>query len=102
MAVRYDYALINNDIVFNNGDLYVVESDTQHCIDTINAFAGWWKENPLDGVGIMAYTKSPADRQEIGRKMQVELKSDGYVCRSPTVTLTPDGQLSINPNIQEV
>lgn len=102
MAVRYDIALTNNDLLFRDGDLAIAESDIQHCIDTINAFPGWWKEFPLDGVGIMQYTKSPADLQMINRKMQIELTSDGYNPRNPNVTLSASGQLIINPNIEAV
>lgn len=98
MAVRYDIALSNNDILFQNGDIVLAESDQQHVIDTINAFAGWWKEYPLDGVGLMAYTKSAGKAQEINQKIRIELTSDGYGVQSPLVTITPNGQMTINPN----
>lgn len=99
MAVRYDIQLTNNDLLFRSGDFVIGESDQQHCIDTINAFPGWWKENPLDGVGIMAYSKSPSDLQTITQKMRIELSSDNYSLKSPSVTLSPAGQMIINPNI---
>ena len=85
--------------MFANNDLFFVESDMQHIIDTMNAFPGWWKENPLDGVGIMAYTKSSTDLQELNRKVKIELISDGYKSTAPVVTLI-NGQLTINPNAQ--
>ena len=97
--VRYDIALDNNEIAFKNGDFFTAESDTQHIIDTINAFAGWWKENPLDGVGIMAYSKSPAIIQDINRKCRIEIESDGYRLKAPMVTLSASGTLTINPNV---
>lgn len=100
MAVRYDIALDDNDLIFYQGDLVVAESDSQHIIDTLNAFAGWWKEFPLDGVGIMGYTKSPANVQEINRKIYIEITSDGYRVESPMVTLSPSGELLINPNVE--
>ena len=102
MPVRYDIALTNNDILFNNGDMVIAESDEQHIIDTINCFPGWWKENPFDGVGIMAYAKSPVNKQEISKKMRTELLSDNYNSKAPTVDLTADGKLTINPNIDPV
>jgi len=100
MAVRYDIALDNNELIFKNGDFFIAESDTQHIIDTMNAFAGWWKENPLDGVGIMAWTKSPAIIQEMNRKIRVELQSDGYSVKAPAVSLSVSGELLINPNAE--
>ena len=57
MASRIDILLNNNDIVISNNDIFLTESDSQHIIDTINAFAGWWKENYTDGVGILQYLK---------------------------------------------
>jgi hypothetical protein len=97
--MRYDIALNNNSLVIQNADFVFAESDTQHVIDTINAFPGWWKENPLDGVGLMKYMKGPANTQEINRKIKLELSSDGYSSKAPTVTLTSSGELTINPNI---
>jgi hypothetical protein len=102
MPVRYDYALSDNELVFKNGDLLIYESDTQHIVDTLNSFPGWWKEFPQDGVGLMQYTKSPAPLQEINRKVLVELESDGYKIAAPMVELSVDGKLSINPNVVEV
>jgi hypothetical protein len=100
MPIRYDISLDNNELVIHNGDFLIVESDTQHIVDTMNAFAGWWKEYPLDGVGIMGYTKSPVDVQKLNRKMQIEIESDGYKVKAPAVTLSSSGELNINPNAE--
>ena len=88
------------NIAFKDGDLFIGESDAQHVIDTFNAFAGWWKENPLDGIGIFGYSKSPADIQTINRKTRIELESDGYIVKAPMVTLSAAGELVINPNVE--
>lgn len=100
MPIRYDIALTDNDILFKNGDFVTAESDTQHIVDTMNAFAGWWKEFPLDGVGVMGYNKSPANIQEINRKVKIEIEGDGYAVKAPMVTLSPSGELYINPNAE--
>ncbi len=102
MPVRYDYALNNNDLIFKDGDLLVAESDTQHIVDTMNAFAGWWKEFPLDGVGLMSYSKSNVDIQRLNRKILLELDSDGYKIKAPAVSLSASGTLLVNPNVVEV
>lgn len=100
MATKYDIGLEDNDLVFSNsGDFVVAESDRQHIFDTVNAFPGWWKENPLDGVGILAYNKSSGSMQALSRKIQIELESDGYRGGLPTVSLTPEGELFVYPNI---
>ena len=100
--MRYDIALSNEDLYIKDNDFIFAESDTQHVIDTINAFAGWWKENPLDGVGLMGYMKSNTNPQQLNRKISIELQADGYKTSAPVVTLTTDGQLTINPNVEPI
>lgn len=98
--MRHDIAQNDGDLFIKNNDFIYTESDTQHIIDTINAFSGWWKENPLDGVGLMSYTKSNTNTQELNRKISIELQADGYKATAPVVTLSTDGKLIINPNAQ--
>jgi len=98
MAARHDLQLNDNDIVVSNNDLVLVESDTQHVIDTINASQGWWKENPTDGVSIFRYLKGRGVQQELSRTMKLQLISDGYSCR-PSVSFDANGQLIITPNV---
>jgi len=100
MPIRYDIALNNNDINIYNGDFFIAESDTQHVIDSLNAFQGWYKEFPTDGVGLMSYTKSSSSLQELNRKIMVELTGDGYSVKAPLITLDPSGNLFINPNAE--
>jgi len=95
--MRQDVKLIENDLVFAYGDFVIVESDTQHIEDTINAFQGWWKQNPLDGVGIRAWQKSPALIQKMTQSIRLNLESDGYKS-SPKITIDSKGNLIIDPN----
>jgi hypothetical protein len=113
MANRQDIQLLNNDLIIQNldgvygnthaqnisynMDLVYDNSDGQHIIDTINAFAGWWKENFTDGVGLQRYLKSN-NTQELTRKITLCLQADGYNA-SPIVALNSNGQLTINPNV---
>lgn len=100
MAFRYDIALTNNDIYLRDGDFLIAQSDQQHILDTMAALPGWWKENPLDGVGIVYYDQAPAIIPEISRKIRVELNSDGYVVNNPIITLDKNGLLTVDPNIK--
>ena len=103
MAVRYDIQLTDSqDILFKDGDFVINQSDEQHIQDSINAFPGWWKQYPLDGVGIAAYDKGPTSRQVIAQKIQNELKADGYSLGYPSVTLDANGKLTINPNVNAI
>ena len=98
MATRFDLKLIGNDIAVENNDLTLVESDSQHVIDTINACQGWWKESFSDGVGILSYLKSRNAQQRLARSIKINLKADGYKS-SPVVSYDSNGQLTIDPNV---
>lgn len=103
MASRNDILLeridgINDDFIFSNGDFAIGESDEQHIQDTINAFPNWWKEYPLQGVGIRAWLGSPANIQEMTKTIRIQLQADGYTVTNPKVILNADGSLLINPN----
>lgn len=93
-----DIALYLNDLQIKNGDLVIGESDAQHVMDTINSFPGWWKENPIDGVGIFRYKGSVGKEQEIARSVKINLTSDGYTVTSPQVEISANGDVSVNPN----
>lgn len=98
MAVRYDILQIDNDIVIENNDLVLTESDDQHIQDTINANAGWWKENHTDGVGLFQYIRGQNVQQKISKAIKIGLQTDGYNS-APTVEYGSNGQLIINPNV---
>lgn len=98
MATRYDISLQDNDCLFASGDFIAGESDEQHIIDTIAAFKGCWKQFPLDGVGVAYYQKGNINNQDLTKNIRIQLQSDGYKVDNPTVTLSPSGQLIINPN----
>jgi len=86
------------DLLFVNGDFAIGESDQQHVIDTINAYPGWWKEFPNDGVGIGDYSKSAGGAAKLARKIKVELQKDGYTVNNPVIEFGTDGKLNIYPN----
>lgn len=95
---RFDLQLDNNDIVIQDSDLILAESDDQHIIDTINSCQGWWKESPTDGVAILSYLKGRNIQQELSRVTKIQLQSDGYNS-SPKVGYDNTGKLILDPNI---
>jgi hypothetical protein len=99
MASNYDIFLTNNDCATGGGDFIIAQSDDQHVIDTINAFPGWWKQNPADGIGIAAWQKGVAQIQELSKQLRLQLNSDGYTLNNPTITLSADGRFIISPNV---
>lgn len=95
--MNQDFAILNNDLLCQNGDIAIAESDVQHIEDTINAFPGWWKNNPQDGVGIFQYVNSIGQEQVIKRAIQINLQSDGYSVSNPEVNVA-GSTITINPN----
>jgi len=96
--MNQDFALYGNDLLIENGDLAIAESDAQHIADTMNAFPGWWKENPADGVGVFQYFNSAGQEQTLKRNLRIQLISDGYNVSNPEVEVSAEGNLTINPN----
>lgn len=94
---RQDIQLSNNDLVIRNNDFVWGEADEQHVVDTINAFPGWWKEVPEDGVGILSYLNSIRQEQILAREIKLQLQSDNYVVSYPTVYINGT-EMNINPN----
>lgn len=98
MASNLDIALFQNDLQIRDGDFIIAESDEQHVADTINAFPGWWKEFPADGVGIFAYLNSSGQEQALARSIKINLTSDGYIVNNPSILTDEAGLLTVNPN----
>lgn len=96
--MNQDFALLGNDLYIKNGDFAIGESDTQHIADTLNAFPGWWKEFPADGVGVFSFLNAAGQEQTLKRAIQIQLSSDGYTVSNPQVKVNAAGQLDINPN----
>lgn len=99
MAYRYD---IDFDLAYiaSQNDLKWVESDMRHIEDTIAASPGEWKENPNDGVAIKNYLNSAGQEAKLARITMVQLQKDMYQCNNPLVSYSPDGKLTLNPNIE--
>jgi hypothetical protein len=102
MASNQDIALENNDLLILYGDFAISYSDEQHIADTINAFPGWWKENPADGVGLFSYLESAGQEQTLSAAIKMQLQSDGYQLSNPVIAIGTDGTITINPNATKV
>ena len=101
---NYDLQLVadgagNDDLVIDpvTGDFVSAPSDEQHIKDTINAFPGWWKQYPADGIGAMQYLGSAGQVQALARAIKLQLEADGYQVNNPKISYA-GGQLIINPD----
>lgn len=95
---RFDVKLKDNEPVAYNGDFVLAESDTQHIEDTIRAFPGTWKQFPTEGVGLGAYQNSPMEVQALQKNIRLQLTADGYNVGNPIITISPSGEVFINPD----
>lgn len=85
MAVR-DIKLqsIDGDLLIENGDFVIFDSDYQHIHDIINDAPGEWKQFPTLGVNLKSVQYGPANVNQLQQTIKIQLTGDGYVC-SPIV-----------------
>ena len=100
--INNDLNINNNDIYISNGDFVICESDEQHMMDSFTAFPGWWKQNPLDGIGINQFQNATGIEQDLQRKIDMELSADGYQTSGSIVAFDVNGKLNVNPNAIKV
>jgi len=84
------------DLLVENGDFVVDNSDPQHVQLIIITAQGEWKEHVLLGVGIESFINAPSSLQELSRLINIQLISDNYTVTklnviSPT-NIMVDGQ----------
>ena len=76
----------NYDLVIENGDFKVSDSDNQHiellCITAL----GHWKQHPLIGVGITQYIASSGQSDALKRIINIQLSADGYLVNQVLVS----------------
>jgi len=78
MAVK-DILLENNDLIIENGDFKIGESDQQSIELIIDSYLGHWKESPLCGVGVDLFLNSSGQQLALKRAISVQLEADGMI-----------------------
>ena len=76
MAVK-DILLEDNDLIIENGDFKIGESDQQSIELIIDSYLGHWKESPLCGVGVDLFLNSSGQQLALKRSISVQLEADG-------------------------
>ena len=69
------------DLSIVNGDISVLESDSQHIDHIITADKGHFRQFPLVGVGIVNFLNSSTEEQEIRQVIKLQLEADGFAVR---------------------
>jgi hypothetical protein len=66
------------DLSIVNGDISILESDSQHIDHIITADKGHFRQFPLVGVGIVNFINSSSSEQEIRQIIKLQLEADGF------------------------
>lgn len=66
------------DLLTQDGDFVIGESDQQHIMDIIDSQKGEFKEFPLVGFGAVNYLKTQTSEMEFKRDLKVQLQNDNY------------------------
>ena len=68
----------DGDLLWENGDFVIGESDQQHVLDIFDSQPGETKEFPLCGFGAINYVKTRVTESEFKRDLKLQLNYDGY------------------------
>jgi hypothetical protein len=71
-----------NNLVIQNGDFVIGESDAQHIKLILFTVAGEWKQSPQVGLNMGVYVNAPDKNELIWQRfrqnVQEQLRNDGY------------------------
>jgi hypothetical protein len=77
--ISYDLTLdLNNDLIIENGDFFIGQTDDQNIEAILLAEKGQFYEFPLLGYGITRRLSSPFDRLTERKAIRESLKRDNY------------------------
>jgi hypothetical protein len=93
-----DIKMVDDDLLFVNGDFVADFSDLQHQDDIIKESKGAYKQYPLLGVGAIAYLGATGAALPFKREIQVNLEADNYLVE----TITLDGQFNENVYLKAI
>lgn len=71
----------DGDLLFENGDFAVGDSDVQHVEDILYAAPGHWKQHPLVGADVRQSINGTVT-DELKRRIRLQLEADGFLVRA--------------------
>lgn len=83
--INGDIKLENYDLLIDNGDFVIIDSDQQNVDLILNTSIGNWFENPLVGVGIINYLASPENPLVLEALIKKQLTNDGFKVESISI-----------------
>lgn len=97
MAKAQDFILDSDgDILIQDGDFVIGESDGQHIRDIMSSVPGWFKEFPFVGFNPYQFLNSRSSVQQQSQLAKIQLESDGYVvdANQLSISIDSDGKIS--------
>lgn len=96
----------DNDILIENGDFVIFESDQQHILDIIYASPNWYKEFPSCGLNIQFYLSGNGtdgiNKGNLNRNLQLQLQADGYTSTNSTFVQDFEGNLNLQTDATRI
>ena len=83
----------DGDLLIENGDLVVGDATEQHIYDLLVSYKGWWKFEPLVGLGIHTFLEDDKTVQELERVIVAELENNGM--RVKEIGLSAGGNINV-------
>lgn len=94
MAKSKDILLdADGDIIIENGDFKIGDSDYQHLQDNIEAQKGWFRESSHLGCAVLNKLNSAIDSAFL-QTIRINLEADGY--KVEEISISKEGELLIN------
>lgn len=85
---------IQEDVIIENGDFKVFNSDQQHIQHILKANAGQYYQYPLVGLGIAYYRSASLTQQRLRQLIKTQLKADDY--KSKVIEISSDFVVNID------
>lgn len=68
----------DGDLLIEDGDFVIGNSDTQNVESIVHNFKGEFKEYPLVGFGVINYVKTNTSEMKFKRDLKIQLENDNY------------------------
>lgn len=84
------------DLIIQNGDFFIGNSDQQETNLIINTSIGNWFQYPLVGVSIINYISGNIQARQLEQAIELQLKTDGFIIEDINIEGSTYNNLQIN------
>ena len=84
------------DLIIQNGDFFIGNSDQQETNLIINTSIGNWFQYPLVGVSIINYISGNIQARQLEQAIELQMKTDGFIVEDINIEGSTYNNLQIN------